>query len=156
MAQAPSLQVESPIRSIFCLKNMTDMHTFDEVEDCFILDFDPFDTIDFSKISVSQKSNLSHDQEVTILAEKGQVACRDYPHPRHLCLKFRFEETAHQSYCKMCYCFVCDKAAPCKKWNDGIWRHCDATGDFIWRRRRDQEKQFVRNLNCNQLLAGNT
>lgn len=30
-----------------------------------------------------------------------QVACRDYPHPRHLCAKFPFSSTQHESRCDM-------------------------------------------------------
>lgn len=30
-----------------------------------------------------------------------QVACRDYPHSRHLCLKFPFNKTSHESHCDM-------------------------------------------------------
>ena len=28
------------------------------------------------------------------------MACRDYPHSRHLCAKNRFESTPHESYCE--------------------------------------------------------
>lgn len=29
------------------------------------------------------------------------MACRDYPHSRHLCLKFPFHTTPHESYCEL-------------------------------------------------------
>lgn len=28
-----------------------------------------------------------------------QIACRDYPHPRHLCAKFPFGSTPHERHC---------------------------------------------------------
>lgn len=30
-----------------------------------------------------------------------KVACRDFPHPRHDCVKHPFEKTPHQDYCEM-------------------------------------------------------
>ncbi|CAI0398365.1 unnamed protein product, partial [Linum tenue] len=35
----------TPVRPVFCLnvKNGTDVHKFEAIEDCFILDFDPYD-----------------------------------------------------------------------------------------------------------------
>ncbi|KAF7148073.1 hypothetical protein RHSIM_Rhsim03G0216100 [Rhododendron simsii] len=85
-------------------------------EDCYILDSDPNDsliTIDLSKLSISSDLDAT---DISVLAEKGQVACRDYPHSRHLCFNNPFEKTPHESYCELCYCFVCDRVAPCKKW----------------------------------------
>ncbi|XP_021805466.1 uncharacterized protein LOC110749625 [Prunus avium] len=134
----------SPIRHILCVKNKVDVKQFEEVDDCFILDFDPFEPIQLSKLSVSD--NFAGDNvdapespDVAVVAEKGQVACRDYPHSRHLCLKFPFETTPHESYCELCYCYVCDSAAPCGLWN---LAHCHASehiGD--WKSRRYLRKQ---------------
>ncbi|XP_037493092.1 uncharacterized protein LOC105640806 isoform X2 [Jatropha curcas] len=87
---------ESPLRPIFCLKRKVDMKPFDEIYDCFILDFDPGEPLH----SISNLS-LSTDDELSIVAERGQVACRDYPHPRHLCLKYPFEKTPHENYCHL-------------------------------------------------------
>lgn len=39
-----------------------------------------------------------------------QVACRDYPHPRHLCVKYPFMSTAHENYCNQVRNFICDLA----------------------------------------------
>ncbi|KAF8412808.1 hypothetical protein HHK36_000778 [Tetracentron sinense] len=96
-------------------KNALDMKVVED-EDCFILDFDPFESIDLSK-----KLNISMDDDndasdLSVIAERGQVACRDYPHSRHLCVKFPFNRTSHESYCEQCYCYVCDSIAPCKYW----------------------------------------
>ncbi|CAN6565481.1 unnamed protein product [Malus baccata var. baccata] len=101
----------SPIRHIVCVKNKVDVKRFEDVEDCFILDFDPFEP----------------------------VACRDYPHSRHLCLKFPFETTPHESYCELCYCYVCDSAAPCMLWK---LSHCHAAAHIgDWKCKRMLMKQ---------------
>jgi len=70
---SPCSENESPIRAVFCLKKKMDMRKIEEVEDCFILDFDPLETIDCSPTSVSKSSHLSDDADVSVLAEKGQV-----------------------------------------------------------------------------------
>ncbi|KAH7853838.1 hypothetical protein Vadar_007191 [Vaccinium darrowii] len=72
----------------------------DEIKDCFILDSDPNDSliIDLSKLSISSDLDAT---DISVLAEKGQVACRDYPHSRHLCLKNPFGKTPHESYCEL-------------------------------------------------------
>ncbi|XP_021725933.1 vesicle-associated protein 3-1-like [Chenopodium quinoa] len=64
------------------------------------------------------------------------VACRDYPHPRHLCVVHPFNKTRHETHCNMCYCCVCDSPAPCKKWakksSNIAAKHCDATGNKVY------------------------
>ncbi|KAE9587277.1 hypothetical protein Lalb_Chr23g0271961 [Lupinus albus] len=62
---------ESPIRAIVCLKKIDDMKCFEETEDCFILGFDPDETVVKSKISLDKNYSLSDD--VSIIYEKGQV-----------------------------------------------------------------------------------
>ncbi|KAF2580621.1 hypothetical protein F2Q68_00001064, partial [Brassica cretica] len=74
-----------------------DMKRIEETEDCFILDFDPFDSFDFKKLSVSSGG----DKDLDIIHETGQVACRDYPHPRHLCLTFPFGSTPNATHCHL-------------------------------------------------------
>ncbi|XP_039142026.1 uncharacterized protein LOC120279220 [Dioscorea cayenensis subsp. rotundata] len=66
------------------------------------------------------------DDDVSIVFERGQVACKDFPHSRHLCVKYPFSKTSHESYCKQCYCYVCDATAPCKNWT-GLLGHCHAS-----------------------------
>ncbi|KAH9617128.1 hypothetical protein KSS87_020877 [Heliosperma pusillum] len=142
--------------SIVCVKKREDVKKFEEFEDCFILDFDPFNDDDssigfmFNKLSVSVKTEVfsddNADDDVSILGVKGKVACKDYPHSRHLCGTHPFKKTAHEIHCKMCYCYVCDISAPCKKWTGGCkdlnLKHCDATPDIpLWSRRRDRKKQ---------------
>lgn len=71
---SPSSDADSPIRAVFCLKNkLIDMKKIEELEDCFILDFDPSQPADFSNISLSKDSDLCDDKDVSILAENGQV-----------------------------------------------------------------------------------
>ncbi|KAL9225112.1 hypothetical protein vseg_001073 [Gypsophila vaccaria] len=144
---------------IVCVKKREDVKKFEEFEDCFILDFNPFEEdeeknhligVKFSQMCVSVKTEVvsddDDDDDVCILAVKGQVACRDYPHPRHACATHPFQKTPHETHCKMCYCYVCDISAPCKKWTEGCkdpsLKHCDATPDVShWRSRRDRKKQ---------------
>ncbi|XP_009351909.1 uncharacterized protein LOC103943350 [Pyrus x bretschneideri] len=133
----------SPIRQILCVKNKVDVKHFEDVEDCFILDFDPSEPVQLFKLSVSDNGGGGHDSspDIAVVAEKGQVACRDYPHSRHLCLKFPFGTTPHESYCDLCYCYVCDSAAPC-----GLWTlsHCHAAGHIgDWKSKRMLRKQQV-------------
>ncbi|KAJ0989956.1 hypothetical protein J5N97_008312 [Dioscorea zingiberensis] len=66
------------------------------------------------------------DEEISILSERGHVACRDFPHPRHLCVEYPFRKTSHEKYCAMCYCYICEVAAPCKSWT-GKSGHCHAS-----------------------------
>ncbi|PIA58569.1 hypothetical protein AQUCO_00500476v1 [Aquilegia coerulea] len=102
-------------------------------EDCTILDSDPFALIDVSKkLSITNidddgKVKGGEDEDISIVSEKGQVACRDFPHARDLCVKFPFNTTPHLSYCDKCYCYVCDSAAPCEFWTAISGGHCHAT-----------------------------
>ncbi|KAE8722186.1 caffeic acid 3-O-methyltransferase-like [Hibiscus syriacus] len=112
---------ESPLRSIFCLKKIVDMKRIEETEDCFILDFNHSNPVDVAKLSAANDGDV--DEELSVVAERGQVACRDYPHSRHLCLQFPFRTTPHDRHCDLCYCYVCDSAAPCECWTT----HCHAT-----------------------------
>ncbi|XP_010438569.1 PREDICTED: uncharacterized protein LOC104722154 [Camelina sativa] len=123
----------TPLRGIFCLKTRQDMKIFDEKEDCFILDFDPNDSFD----AKTQSETPESDEDVAIVHEKGQVACRDYPHPRHLCWKFPFESSQHKSHCNQCYCYVCDLAAPCAHWTSRVSPHCEAFENSRWKPLRE-------------------
>ncbi|CAN8248234.1 unnamed protein product [Cochlearia groenlandica] len=119
-AKTPLLveEVVTSLKGILCLKTSKYIKTIEKTEDCFILDFDPFDPVDIKKLSVS------NDKDLAIIHEKGQVACRDYPHPRHLCLNYPFGSTPNVLHCDMCYCYVCDKPAPCAQWKSS---HCDVS-----------------------------
>lgn len=132
------------MRSMVSVKTPEEVKKVEEVEDCFILEFDPTESIKFCNLSLSEESDsASADKEVSILAEKGQVACRDYPHSRHMCATHPFKSTPHELHCKMCYCYICDLPAPCKEWIKRIgFQHCDATADLpLCRELRDQKKE---------------
>ncbi|CAG7884523.1 unnamed protein product [Brassica rapa] len=125
----------TPLRGMFCLKTrQEDMKPFEEKEDCFILDFDPSDSFDSS---FSDNPEGGDDDDVAIIHEKGQVACRDFPHPRHLCLKYPFGSTQHSLHCNQCYCYVCDLAAPCPHWTLSNEPHCEALENSRWRSLRE-------------------
>ncbi|KAM7463609.1 hypothetical protein LguiA_031730 [Lonicera macranthoides] len=142
----PSEQEEgTPLRPIFCLKKKVNMKELEEREDCFILDFDPDDSLDLSNLSVSKDPDVD-SPDISVIAEKGQVACRDYPHSRHTCLKYPFETTPHDNHCPLCYCYVCDLAAPCKYWS-GIDGHCHAIDNEAWKNQRRSMKQQQPPLN---------
>ncbi|KAG2239866.1 hypothetical protein Bca52824_091392 [Brassica carinata] len=128
---------ETPLTGILCLKQRQDMKVFEEKEDCFILDFDPNDSFDHSKELSSSDNPEGDDDDVAIVHEKGQVACRDFPHPRHLCSKYPFETTNHLLHCDKCYCYVCDVAAPCPFWNPVYYgSHCEAKEEKKWQHLR--------------------
>lgn len=73
----PSEQEEgTPLRPIFCLKKKVNMKELEEREDCFILDFDPDESLDLSNLSVSKDPDVD-SPDISVIAEKGQV--RFYP-----------------------------------------------------------------------------
>ncbi|KAI6672513.1 hypothetical protein NL676_000419 [Syzygium grande] len=133
----------SPIRHVLCVTRDEDVKRFEETEDCFILGFDPFDRISRLSVAMAEAGGDDGSKDLVVIAEKGQVACRDFPHSRHLCQKFPFATTPHERYCELCYCYVCDSAAPCKKWsNKG---HCDATEhDQRWKSKRQKKSRKKR------------
>ncbi|KAF7149212.1 hypothetical protein RHSIM_Rhsim03G0216200 [Rhododendron simsii] len=134
----------SPVRAVLCLKDKVNMREIEEREDCFLLDFEPDDSaVDLSKLDHPSDKSDAHD--VSVVAVVGQVACRDYPHSRHLCLKYPFGKTPHETHCELCYCFVCDTAAPCDRWSTGVLSgHCHAFDDRDWKYMR----RLMRNRNA--------
>ncbi|XP_051217707.1 uncharacterized protein [Lolium perenne] len=99
-----------------------------EDDDCVVLDSDPDGAVPVGEDKGTAGLDGGLD-ELQIVAEKGQVACRDFPHSRHLCSKLPFSTTLHVTHCSMCYCFVCDAPAPCTYWGKGLSTddHCHAT-----------------------------
>ncbi|KAH1081486.1 hypothetical protein J1N35_021247 [Gossypium stocksii] len=91
--------------------------------DCVVLEGDPDKAL--SDVNDPQQES----DECLIVGQKGQIACRDFPHPRHDCAKFPFSLTSHEQHCELCHCFVCDTRAPCCYWGSGISTtdHCHAT-----------------------------
>ncbi|KAI4349326.1 hypothetical protein L6164_009928 [Bauhinia variegata] len=92
-------------------------------DDCVVLDGDPED-----RVTTVNETEIESD-ELLIVGEKGPIACRDYPHPRHLCAKFPFSSTPHETHCGQCHCYVCDTLAPCLQWGTGVSHldHCHAS-----------------------------
>ncbi|XP_057480571.1 RPM1 interacting protein 13-like [Actinidia eriantha] len=112
-------------------------------DDCVILDCDP------DKPVVIENNDAGDSDDLLIVGEKGQLACRDYPHPRHLCAKFPFSSTPHESHCHQCHCYVCDSLAPCVHWSNttSSMDHCHATDKVeFWKLQRRNLKQGDRAL----------
>ncbi|XP_020576144.1 uncharacterized protein LOC110021822 [Phalaenopsis equestris] len=115
-------------------------------EDCVILDGAPKSVAADSEFVELGGEMLD---EMLIVGEKGQFACRDYPHPRYACATFLFTMTPHEKHCDMCHCYVCDCPAPCTYWAS----HCSSTHkEHSWRierllfRKRKREQQNVLRL----------
>lgn len=87
-----SLCIPSP--TIPSARIKADVKQLEESEDCFFLEFDPFELVVLSDCEVD-------DDDVCIVAEKGKIASRDYPHARYLCPRHPFGKSAHVLYCKM-------------------------------------------------------
>lgn len=107
-------------------------------EECLILDGDPDKPVEVA----NDTGNDSDDLMVT--GEKGQIACRDYPHPRHLCARYPFTTNPHEKYCDLCHCYVCETKAPCIYWGTGVSRddHCHSSDkEEAWNRQRQWIKQ---------------
>lgn len=68
------IKEETPTRTLVCFRK-EDMKHFEEAEDCFILDFDPYDSFDFSVLSLDDKNNHQGDasKDVYIVGENGKV-----------------------------------------------------------------------------------
>ncbi|ONK57320.1 uncharacterized protein A4U43_C10F18860 [Asparagus officinalis] len=113
----------------------------DEDDDCVILDGDPDNLVE----RVDDRGDGGGGSgDLRIVGQKGQVACRDFPHSRHLCANFSFSTTSHAEHCNLCYCFVCDSHAPCIYWGDGVspTDHCHATDKVEgWKAQRKSFKK---------------
>ncbi|KAI5017653.1 uncharacterized protein LOC123410946 [Hordeum vulgare subsp. vulgare] len=108
-------------------------------DDCLILSADPLAANKARPVVVPA---AGADEDLAVLAERGPVACRDFPHARYLCVKFPFATTPHEKHCEQCYCFVCDVAAPCATWRGHAnYGHCHASDqDKIWKTMRGAKK----------------
>ncbi|XP_039785062.1 uncharacterized protein LOC120651585 isoform X2 [Panicum virgatum] len=77
---------------------------------------DDDDCVEIDPAEFAKKLNLKETDDVILVAAKGKVALRDFPHPRHLCGNFPFDKTPHESLCGKCYCSLCDvPASNCMK-----------------------------------------
>ncbi|XP_027365196.1 uncharacterized protein LOC113872117 [Abrus precatorius] len=105
----------------------------DDDDDCVVLEGDPQNGV------ASVVEETTESDELLVVGEKGQIACRDYPHARHLCAKFPFSSTPHERHCSQCHCYVCDSLAPCLRWGTGILSsdHCHANDKTeLWKIQR--------------------
>ncbi|XP_020677813.1 uncharacterized protein LOC110096283 isoform X2 [Dendrobium catenatum] len=106
-------------------------------EDCLILDGDPDKVVSMVD---GQSESVDGCAELLIVGEKGHLACRDYPHPRHLCVTYPFSSTPHEKHCKLCHCYVCDSLAPCIYWGYGL-----STTDHCHASEKEQDWKSLRN-----------
>ncbi|XP_047180078.1 uncharacterized protein LOC124846776 [Vigna umbellata] len=114
-----------------------DLGDDDDDDDCVLLESDPENGV----ASVEEEANGSDD--LFVIGEKGQIACRDFPHARYLCATLPFSSTPHEKQCKQCHCYVCDSPAPCLKWGTGALSsdHCHAIrGTELWEVQRKNFK----------------
>ncbi|KAL7151676.1 hypothetical protein ABFS83_04G047200 [Erythranthe nasuta] len=113
----------------------------DDDDDCVVLDGDP----DKQMVVFNAKEDNNDDSDdLEIVGEKGEVACRDFPHPRHHCAIYPFASTPHGVHCGQCHCHVCDSLAPCSHWGNGISSidHCHANDkDEYWRAERKRMRK---------------
>lgn len=109
----------SPLRPIFCLKKQTDLKRIEEAEDCFILDFEPSDSIDIAKLSVAQGGD---DVDLSVIAEKGQVSIFLYFLWYILFIKSSFLQTW--------FCLVDEEIYTFKSKKGFFFYHYD--NEYIW------------------------
>ncbi|KAF8090322.1 hypothetical protein N665_0479s0025 [Sinapis alba] len=129
-------QYRKPISSVQALEDEDD-------DDCVILDGDPDKTTKTAAVEDDYKlakDDDDDDDEVLVVGQKGEIACRDFPHPRHSCAKYSFNSTSHEKYCDMCHCYVCDIPAPCPYWCIAVSNieHCHANDkEKFWKNQRE-------------------
>lgn len=112
----------------------------DDDDECMILDGDPEKIVQVA----NDTGGGGDEDELMVTGEKGQIACRDYPHPRHLCARYPFTTNPHEQYCDLCHCYVCDTKAPCIYWGTGVSNsdHCHSSDkEEIWKMQRKWIKQ---------------
>uniref|UniRef100_A0A0E0K8M1 Uncharacterized protein n=1 Tax=Oryza punctata TaxID=4537 RepID=A0A0E0K8M1_ORYPU len=110
-------------------------------DDCVMLDSDPDKAV--LVVNEQRPGQGGPEEELQIVSEKGELACRDFPHPRHLCVSMPFT-SSHADHCALCHCYVCDSPAPCAFWGKGTkpTDHCHATDkDAKWTKMRQSLKR---------------
>lgn len=135
------------VKNSASLRSKTGAVCDDSDDDIMVLDGDPDKPVagDDDKGDGKYRSD-----DLCIVGQKGQVACRDFPHSRHLCANFPFNSTSHEKHCNLCHCFVCDSPAPCIYWGTGVSLsdHCHATDkDERWKLQR----KSIKNINTSTL-----
>lgn len=140
----PTRKLKSSQSSIECIS---------DDDECVVLDGDPD-----KPLEIANQEEEACD-ELQIVGQKGEIACRDLPHSRHLCAKFKFDSTSHTKHCELCHCFVCDTLAPCIYWGAGISTtdHCHATDEEKrWNLLRQSVRQMKNPTAQNQVSTTNT
>lgn len=78
-SKSPDTDEQPPIRSVFSLKNKKRTREIENIEECFILDFNPYESLK-RPFSPSQFVDQENDApDITVIAEHGKV----YIHYRH-------------------------------------------------------------------------
>ncbi|XP_047328659.1 uncharacterized protein LOC124932098 [Impatiens glandulifera] len=125
----------------------------DDDDDCIILDGDPEKLTPAETVSTGD----GNSDELEVIGTKGEIACRDFPHSRHLCANYIFTSTPHENYCHLCHCYVCDSPAPCIHWGTGmlVLDHCHATDkdDYWVRERKILKKGDYKETTTSSILA---
>lgn len=99
------------------------------------------DDRDYSTNDATQNDH-EEEEELTIVATKGQNALMDFPHSRENCASHPFATSINKAvHCSNCYCYVCDVlASECVVWS----LHCNAShNDRKWRSERESAKRRV-------------
>ncbi|KZV32955.1 hypothetical protein F511_01466 [Dorcoceras hygrometricum] len=137
----PRLRPSKQARGIVCNKGGEDD------DDCVILDCESGQAkvVENHGVDNHGGGGDSYDSDdLEIVGEKGEVACRDFPHARHLCANFVFASTPHDIHCSQCHCYVCDSIAPCAHWGTGMSSsdHCHANDrEDYWKTERKRAKK---------------
>ncbi|GFP82985.1 hypothetical protein PHJA_000441600 [Phtheirospermum japonicum] len=114
----------------------------DDDDDCVILDGDPDKPVVAAAVNCGVGYFWSHTSERHVFAVADHFKL-DFPHARHLCVKFLFASSPHATHCSQCHCYVCDSLAPCSHWGTGVSSidHCHATDkDEYWKTERKRIK----------------
>ncbi|TKY62295.1 31 kDa ribonucleoprotein [Spatholobus suberectus] len=94
-----------------------DVSSDDDEDDCVVLEGDP------EKGVTTVDDSPTGSDELRVVGEKGQIACRDYPHPRNHCVKFPYSSTPHEKHCDqvkiiICCLRLCQNLDLCINWFD--------------------------------------
>lgn len=76
----------TPMRPIFCLKNREEIKKFEEQEECFILDFNPYNNLDVLRLPGTESVD-SADADLSVVGETGQVVFNSLD---YFCLVFDY------------------------------------------------------------------
>uniref|UniRef100_A0A0D9Z1W1 Uncharacterized protein n=1 Tax=Oryza glumipatula TaxID=40148 RepID=A0A0D9Z1W1_9ORYZ len=82
-------------------------------DDCVMLDGDPDKAVLI--VNEQRPGQGGPEEELQIVSEKGEIACRDFPHPRHLCVSMPFTKPTD-------HCHATDKNAKWTKMRQSLKR----------------------------------